>query len=233
MQEYRHRICVGCCLAVASLLTVACNPNDKPAAESPTSPAAKAPAAKAPADKPTARKPKPMEKTFKVLFETSKGNFTVQVNEDWAPLGARRFHQLVEEGYFQDCRFFRNIPKFMVQFGINGDPAVAAEWRSRTIKDDPARQSNTRGRITYAMAGPNTRTTQFFINFGNNDFLDSKGFSPFGEVIEGMEVVDELNNEYREDPDQGQIQMKGNAYLEKAFPRLDYIKKASFVEAAP
>ena len=220
MPELRHRIRVGCCLAVASLLTVACNQNDKPAA-------------KPPANTPTAGEPKPMEKTFNVLFETSKGAFTVQVNQDWAPLGAQRFRQLVDEGFFEGCRFFRNVTGFMVQFGINGDPAVAAEWRRRTIADDPVGQSNTRGRITFATAGPNSRTTQLFINFGDNSGLDRQGFSPFGEVIEGMEVVDALYADYGESPDQGQIQYEGNAYLEKSFPKLDYIQKATIVEKAP
>ena len=168
---------------------------------------------------------------FKAKFETSKGDFVIEVHREWAPLGADRFYNLVQGGYYDDCRFFRVLKGFMAQFGINGDPKVQSAWVSAKIQDDPVKGSNKRGFVTYAMAGPNTRTTQLFINFGNNARLDSQGFSPFGEVVTGMEIVDAINNEYGETPDQGRIQSEGNAYLTKSFPKLDYIKKASILPA--
>ncbi|OGS48617.1 MAG: peptidylprolyl isomerase [Elusimicrobia bacterium RIFOXYB2_FULL_62_6] len=170
--------------------------------------------------------------TYKVKFKTSKGDFTVEVYKDWAPLGADRFYNLVKAGYFTDIAFFRVVSGFMVQFGIHGDPAVSAKWREARIQDDPVKQSNAKGNLTYAMAGPDTRTTQLFINFGNNAFLDSQGFPPFGKVTEGMSVVDSLYSGYGEGaprgmgPDQGRIQMEGNAYLKKDFPKMDYILSA-------
>ncbi len=171
--------------------------------------------------------------TFKVGFTTTKGDFTVEITRDWAPLGADRFYNLVRAGYFTDIAFFRIISGFMAQFGIHGDPAISAKWRDARIKDDPVRQSNLKGYISYAMAGPNTRTTQFFINYGDNSRLDGSGFSPFGRVISGMEVVESLYAGYGEGapsgqgPDQGRTQMQGNAYLKKDFPKLDYITGAS------
>jgi len=173
--------------------------------------------------------------SFKVKFETTKGNFTVEVTRSLAPNGADRFYNLVRSGYFSDIAFFRVIQGFMCQFGIHGDPKVAAAWRGAQIPDDPVKASNTRGAITFATAGPNTRTTQLFINFGNNANLDGMGFSPFGKVTEAMDVVDKINHEYGEGaprgrgPDQGRVQMEGNAYLKKSFPNLDYIKSASIV----
>ena len=171
--------------------------------------------------------------TFKAKFDTSKGAFVLEVQRDWAPNGADRFYNLVKHGFYDNVRFFRVIKGFMVQFGINGDPKLSAQWRDARIKDDPAKQSNRRGYITYAMAGPNTRTSQVFINFGDNAGLDSQGFAPFGRVVSGMNVVDALNGEYGEGaprgrgPDQGRIQSEGNAYLTKEFGRLDYVKKAT------
>ncbi|HWL03490.1 MAG TPA: peptidylprolyl isomerase [Xanthobacteraceae bacterium] len=171
--------------------------------------------------------------TFKVRFDTTKGVFVVQVNRAWAPQGADRFYNLVKNGFYDDVRFFRVISGFMVQFGIHGDPKIAAPWREARIQDDPVTQSNKRGFLTYAMAGPNTRTTQLFINFGDNSSLDRQGFSPFGQVISGMDVVDKLNPEYGEGaprgrgPDQGRLQKEGNAYLKKDFSRMDYIRKAT------
>lgn len=173
--------------------------------------------------------------TFKVEFKTTKGDFTVEITRSLAPNGADRFYNLVKAGYFKDIAFFRVIPGFMAQFGIHGDPKVAAAWRAARIPDDPVKGSNTRGAITFATAGPNTRTTQLFINFGNNASLDSQGFAPFGEVTEGMDVVNKINGEYGEGaprgrgPDQGRVQMEGNAYLKKDFPNLDYIKSASIL----
>jgi peptidyl-prolyl cis-trans isomerase A (cyclophilin A) len=170
---------------------------------------------------------------FKIGFKTTKGDFTVEVTRAWAPLGADRFYNLVKAGYFTDIAFFRIISGFMAQFGIHGDPAVSAKWRDARINDDAVRQSNIKGYISYAMAGPNTRTTQFFINYGDNARLDGSGFSPFGRVISGMEVVESLYAGYGEGtpsgqgPDQGRVQMQGNAYLKKDFPQLDYINGAS------
>jgi len=171
--------------------------------------------------------------TYKAKFETSKGTFVVEVKRAWAPLGADRFYNLVKSGFYDNVRFFRVISGFMVQFGINGDPSVMARWRGAPIKDDPVKTSNKRGFITFAMAGPNTRTSQVFINFVDNTALDGMGFAPFGQVVSGMNVVDKINAEYGEGaprgrgPDQGRIQMEGNAYLAKEFPRLDYVKKAT------
>jgi peptidyl-prolyl cis-trans isomerase A (cyclophilin A) len=171
--------------------------------------------------------------TFKAQFDTTKGKFTVEVTRSLAPNGADRFYNLVKSGYFTDVEFFRVVPGFMCQFGIHGDPAVSAKWRDANITDDPVKGSNTRGTITFATAGPNTRTTQLFINFGNNANLDGMGFSPFGKVTEGMDVVDKINSEYGENPPdaQGHIQTEGNTYLKKTFPNLDYIKSATIVPA--
>jgi peptidyl-prolyl cis-trans isomerase A (cyclophilin A) len=170
---------------------------------------------------------------FQAKFDTSKGEFIIEVTRAWAPKGADRFYNLVKNGFYTDCRFFRVIDNFMVQFGINGDPKVSQVWRPAQIQDDPVKQSNSRGYITYAMAGPNTRTTQLFINFKNNAGLDSQGFSPFGKVIKGMDIVDSLNKEYGGTPSdhQTQIQMQGNAYLNKEYPKLDFIKTATIVAA--
>ena len=171
--------------------------------------------------------------SFKVKFETTKGNFTVEVTRSLAPQGADRFYNLVRSGFFKDVAFFRVIPGFMCQFGIHGDPKVAAAWRKAQIPDDPVKGNNTRGAITFATAGPNTRTTQLFISFGDNSRLDGMGFSPFGKVTEGMDVVDKINGEYGEGaprgrgPGQDRIQSEGNAYLKKDFPNLDYIKSAT------
>jgi len=173
---------------------------------------------------------------FKVQFDTTKGLVTVEVTRSLAPNGADRFYNLVRSGYFKDIAFFRVIPGFMCQFGIHGDPAVAAKWRDANITDDPVKGSNTRGTITFATAGPNTRSTQFFINFGDNTSLDGQGFAPFGKVTEGMDVVDKINGEYGEGapqgngPDQGRVQGEGNAYLKQNFPNLDYIKSATIVQ---
>lgn len=172
--------------------------------------------------------------TYRAKFETSKGDFTVEVTRAWAPFGADRFYNLVKNGFFDDARFFRVIQGFMAQFGINGDPQVSARWRAARIQDDPVKQSNTRGMITFAKGGPNSRTTQLFINFGDNSRLDADGFPPFGRVVQGMDVVDKINSEYGDTPSAGQnqqrIQMEGNAFLAQQFPRLDYIKKATIVQ---
>ena len=167
--------------------------------------------------------------TFQVLFDTSKGEFTVEVTRAWAPEGADRFYNLIANGYYDDCRFFRVVKGFMVQFGINGDPQINAAWRAARIEDDRGKESNKRAYLTFAHAGPNTRTTQLFINYADNTFLDAQGFPPFGKVIKGMDVVDAINDEYGENPDQRRIQLEGNAYLNQTFPNLDFIKTAIIV----
>lgn len=170
---------------------------------------------------------------YKVSLDTSKGPVVIEVHRDWAPLGADRFYELVKSGYYDGARFFRVLPGFMAQFGIAADPKVTAKWKDANLQDDPVKQSNTRGMLTFATAGPNTRTTQMFINTANNARLDSQGFAPIGQVVSGIEVVDNFYNGYGEGapqgrgPAQGLIEEQGNAYLEKEFPMLDYIKKAT------
>jgi peptidyl-prolyl cis-trans isomerase A (cyclophilin A) len=175
--------------------------------------------------------------TYNARFDTSKGVFVVEVHRDWAPNGADRFYNLVKNGFFDNARFFRVISGFMVQFGINGDPKISAVWREANIKDDPVTKSNARGAITFATAGPDTRTTQVFINYADNSRLDGQGFAPFGIVTgSGMDVVDKLYNGYGEGapsgrgPAQDRVQREGNAYLTSQFTNLDYIKKATIVK---
>lgn len=170
---------------------------------------------------------------FKVNLDTSKGPVVIEVHKDWAPLGAERFYQLVKSGYYDGAPFFRVLPGFMAQFGIAADPQTTAKWKEANLQDDPVKQSNTRGMVTFAKAGPNTRTTQMFINTGDNARLDSQGFAPIGKVISGQEAVESLFSGYGEGapsgrgPAQQLIEIQGNAYLEKDFPELDFIKKAS------
>lgn len=172
---------------------------------------------------------------FKARFTTSKGDFVIEVHRDWSPLGADRFYNLVKMGFYDDVRFFRVVDGFMAQVGLHGDPAVNTKWRRASIADDPVKQANKRAFVSYAMGGPGTRTTQFFINLVDNLRLDPMGFAPFGQVVDGMTVVDALNKEYGEGapggrgPDQQRIQTQGNAYLDKDFPRLDRIKTAQIL----
>jgi peptidyl-prolyl cis-trans isomerase A (cyclophilin A) len=174
--------------------------------------------------------------TFQAQFDTTKGTFVIEVTREWAPLGADRFYNLVKRGYYDEVRFFRVLSGFMAQFGISGDPELSTVWSEARIQDDPGRESNRRGYVTYAMAGPNTRTTQLFVNYGNNGSLDSQGFSPFGRVVSGMDVVDDLYSDYGEGapngrgPNQGLMQSQGNPYLIENFPNLDYIESATIVE---
>jgi peptidyl-prolyl cis-trans isomerase A (cyclophilin A) len=169
---------------------------------------------------------------YDVKFITTKGDFVVQVNRVWAPIGADRFYNLVKHGFFSGAPFFRVVPGFIIQFGLTPDPAVNRAWQNASIKDDPVTQSNKPGYLTFATAGPNTRTTQLFINFGNNTFLDSQGFAPFGQVTSGMDVVKNLYSGYGERPDQGAITSQGKAYIEKNFPNIDSIKSATVIPAA-
>ena len=174
----------------------------------------------------------PAPATCKVKFETSKGPFVVEVIRDWAPRGADRFYTLINERFYDDARFFRVVRNFVVQFGINGNPSVSRFWSNLRILDDPVKESNRKGYLSFAMAGPASRTTQVFINLRDNKPLDKMGFAPFGRVVEGMEVVESLYDSYGDapprgaGPDQSVIETKGNEYLESRFPRLDYIKTA-------
>ena len=172
--------------------------------------------------------------TYNVKFDTSIGEFVIRVTRAWAPNGADRFYNLVKNGFYDDARFFRAVPNFMVQFGLNANPNVSKVWQSARIPPDKVTQSNKKGFITFAMgASPDTRTTQVFINFRNNGNLDGMGFAPFGEVVSGIDVVDKIYTGYGEGaprgggPPQGRVAAEGNAYLIKSFPKMDYIKTAT------
>ena len=169
---------------------------------------------------------------YTVKFVTTRGDFTVKVKREWAPLGADRFYNLAKHHFFDGAAFFRVVPGFVVQFGLSADPAVSAAWQKATFKDDPVKQSNHKGFLTFATAGPNTRTTQLFINLGDNARLDSMGFSAFGQVSEGMDVVEHIYSGYGERPDQGAITNQGKAYLDKNFPKLDSVKSTVVTPAA-
>jgi len=175
----------------------------------------------------------PWDATFSVDLDGKPGgdqsSFTVRVHPEWSPEGAKRFQDIVQSGILADARFFRVVPGFMVQFGIPGNPKVAAEWRQKNIPDDATgKASNKRGMMTFATAGPGTRTTQMFINFADNAFLDGQGFTPFAEVLaDGMNVVDKIQSKYQEQPNQGQVQSEGNAYLTKNFPDLSFVSSVA------
>lgn len=221
-------------VASISVAALACGGGDKPAdssaASAPLPPAS--PALLRPDSVALARQ---APDSFDVAFETSKGRFTVRAYRAWSPRGVDRFHYLVTNGFYDGVKFFRNIEGFMVQFGIHGDPAVNAAWRDRDILDDPVKAKNTMGTLTYAMGGPNTRTTQLFINKADNTPLDAQGFSPIGKVTQGMDVVMGLYTGYGEGapngrgPEQGRIQFEGNRYLNQAFPLLDEIRTAKVI----
>jgi peptidyl-prolyl cis-trans isomerase A (cyclophilin A) len=178
----------------------------------------------------------PVPERFKVLFETSEGDFVVEVISAWAPMGARRFYNLVSNGYYDGARFFRVLPGFVAQFGIHAVPEITAAWRQAAIPDDPPSRSNTRGTLTFATAGPNTRTVQLFVNLVDNTRLDPMGFSPFAVVTGGMDVVDRLHGDYGEGapngqgPDQARIQAEGESYLARDFPLLDSVLGARIIE---
>lgn len=218
-------------LSVFALLSVACKKSSEGAAS------AKAPATavKVSLDKPETLNERAAD-VYRARFATSRGDFVIEVHRDWAPLGADRFFNLVKNGYYDDTRFFRVVRGFMAQIGISGKPELNAVWREQRIADDPVKKSNLRGFVSFATAGPGSRTTQFFINFVDaNSRLDGMGFAPFGQVVSGMEVVDALYSEYGEGapqgrgPSQGRIQAEGNAYLQRDFPQLDYVKQATIL----
>lgn len=183
----------------------------------------------APTGDPSAAVPRQTPDSFRVAFETSRGKFVVAVHRDWAPEGAARFYELARTGFFDDVRFFRVVPGFVAQFGLNDEPKRNEEWLAKRIPDDSVKQSNLRGTISFASEGPNTRAHQVFINLVDNARLDPMGFAPFGRVVEGMDVVDSLYSGYGEAPDQLLIQVQGNKYLNRMFPKLDYVKKAKVV----
>ncbi|HJQ97955.1 MAG TPA: peptidylprolyl isomerase [Candidatus Polarisedimenticolaceae bacterium] len=166
---------------------------------------------------------------FKAKFDTTKGVFVIEVHRDWSPTGADRFYALVKNGYYDGVKFFRVVPGFVVQWGIHGDPAIASTWLRAKIKDEPVKESNRKGFVTYAKGGPNTRSVQVFINLQDNSGLDAQFFSPFGKVVQGLDVVEKLNGEYGDNLRnlQGRIAEEGNAFLEKNYPNLDAIKTAT------
>lgn len=214
-------------------------PKTAPPATKSAAPATKAPATKAPAVNPLLH-PENLRAiapaNFQVKFTTTKGDFVVDVHRDWSPQGADRFYNMVRNRYFTNVSFFRNVPNFIVQFGMHPDPKVGAVWQDAKIKDDPAKPGvhNTKGTLVFATAGPNTRSNQFFVNTNDNSRgLDAQGFTPFGEVTQGMDVVLGLYAGYGERPDQQRILMEGAGYLDKNFPQLDKIKSATVVPAAP
>jgi peptidyl-prolyl cis-trans isomerase A (cyclophilin A) len=166
---------------------------------------------------------------YKVKFETSKGDVVIEVDRSWAPKGADRFYNLAKNGFFDGCRFFRVVPNFIVQFGLGPDAGVNKMWEAARITDDPVTKTNRKGSLTFATAGPNTRTTQLFINLKANAFLDNQGFAPFGRVVEGMEVIEGVFAGYGEAPDQSMIRNQGQKYLDGKFPNLDFIKAATIL----
>jgi peptidyl-prolyl cis-trans isomerase A (cyclophilin A) len=220
-----------CVLGVSLYAQPAAAPKQAPAkaAATPakTGTATKAPAAPAPSPallNPAALKARCPD-LLKVKFTTTKGDFVVEVHRDWSPLGADRFYNLVKNRFFNGAPFFRVMPGFIVQFGLSGDPAINKAWQHTEFKDDPVTptNSNKKGTLVFATAGPNTRTTQLFINLNNNTPLDAQGFTAFGMVTEGMEVVNTIYSGYGEAPDQGRLTNEGKAYFEKTFPKLDKV----------
>ena len=209
-------------------------PAEAPQAQPEKKPEEAKPAAAETAARKSLRNPSALKEkapdVYKVKFETSKGDILIEVNRSWAPRGADRFYNLVKNGFYDECRFFRVVPNFVIQFGMHGDPAISRMWANARIKDDPVTKTNRRGTLSFATSGPNSRTTQVFINLKTNSFLDSQGFAPFGRIIEGMDVVGKLYAGYGEAPEQPLIRNQGNAYLNKRFPKLDYIKTATIVE---
>jgi peptidyl-prolyl cis-trans isomerase A (cyclophilin A) len=182
--------------------------------------------------------PETPPETYRVKLETSKGDIVLEVRREWAPRGADQFFDLVRNRFYDGARFFRVVRGFVVQFGIHGDPATQRLWGDMKFRDDPVKQSNRKGFVSFAKLGPNSRTTQVFINLGDNVSLDKEGFAPFAQVVEGMEVVERLWSAYGEIPPKGQgpdpakIMLEGNAYLDRDFPRLDTILRARVVASS-
>ncbi len=222
-------------LAASGLLAQA----PAPKKSDPAKPAAGNPAAPKPAaakgslmDPPSLKATAPA--TYRVRMTTTAGDVVIEVTRAWAPIGADRFYNLVRAGFYNGAAFFRIVPNFVVQWGLSPNPAVNKAWATANIKDDPVKENNIKGYVTFAKTGePNSRSTQVFISLRDNRFLDSQGFAPFGEVVTGMNVVDKINSQYGDQPDQGMIQQQGNAYLNRSFPKLDYIKSARIEEGAP
>jgi len=228
--------------AICSAQTPAPAKSSSPQAATTKKPASTTPAARPAYDRALLRPALLKEKApdeYKVQFSTTRGDFVVTVTRAWAPLGADRFYNLVKHHFYDNASFFRVLPNFMAQFGISAYPPVNKVWEPAVIKDDPVTQSNVRGYITFATGGPNTRTTQVFINFGDNKRLDHDGFAPFGQVTDGMKVVDMFYDQYGEGapsgggPDQDQIQKQGKPYLDKGWPKLDYIKTTTITSPVP
>lgn len=174
----------------------------------------------------------PAPDSFRVAFETSRGTFVVEVTRAWAPRGADRVHELVAEGFFDENRFFRVLPNFIAQFGANGDKKRNETWEEKKIADDPVLQSNKRGTLVFASDGPDSRTHQLFLNLKDNPSLDTQGFAPLGRVVEGVAIVDSIYDDYGESPSYHLIATLGNSYLQRMFPKLDYIKTARIVGGA-
>ena len=232
-------VLISCVVMLSSLALAGQQSSTAPSAAK--KPAAKTAAKPATSPKPSASLLNPASlnakapDTFKIKFTTTQGDFTVEVTRAWAPLGADRFYNLVKNHFYDDAAFFRVLPGFVAQFGISANPPVSKAWSHATFHDDPVTQSNLTGYLTFATAGPNTRTTQIFINLVDNAGLDKMGFSPFGKVVEGMDVVEKFYSGYGEGapqghgPDQGRIEEEGKAYLDKSFPQLDRIKTTAIV----
>ena len=209
-------------MAPALLALIGCSSTDETKKEEPKKEAAAAP------------KQEQAPDVFKINLDTSKGAVVIEIYRGWGPIGVDHLYNLVKLGFYDGDYFFRYVKNFIVQFGINGDPKINNHWRDINLLDDPVKQSNVRGTLTYATSGPRTRSTQLFINLRNNQGLDKDGFTPLGKVVSGMDVVEKFYSSYGDMPDQGgqgpdssKIEMQGNEYLTSHFPRLDFIKKAT------
>ncbi len=209
-------------IAPLSLLLAACSTAPEPKKEA----AAPAPPTIAPSKIAPSKTGAP--DVYKVKFDTSKGPIVIEVHREWAPIGTDRFYELVKAGYYDEARFFRVVPNFVAQFGLAASPAVTKKW-DKAIDDDPVGHTNSRGSVTFATSGRNSRTTQLFINLRSNQTLDGQGFAAFGMVVEGMDAVEKLYGKYGELPDQEAITKQGNSYLKSRFPLLDYIRKGTIL----
>lgn len=207
-----------CLLTAVLVCLTACSSSPEPARETPKAEAVKQKGVPNPNNTPD---------VYKVKFETTKGNFVIEVHRAWAPRGADRFHELVKDRFYDNSGFFRVVPNFVCQFGLAADPALTKKW-DKNIDDDPVMRTNKTGSISFATSGPNTRTSQVFINLRSNQTLDDQGFAPFGEVIEGMEAVERIYK-IGNQPDQDRIMKSGNAYLKATFPNVDFIRKATLL----